>query len=80
MGLAKAVNKVEINGETVLDLTNDTVTKSNLPKGITAHNAAGLTITGEAEFVSSPSIQTIVVSNSIPTVDDRTVLTLVLTE
>ena len=43
-----AVNKVEINRETVLDLTQDSVTPKTLKKGVTAHNAAGEKITGEA--------------------------------
>lgn len=41
-----AVNKVEINGEVKLDLTQDTVTPENLLSGATAHNAAGEEITG----------------------------------
>lgn len=41
-----AVNKVKINGETKLDLTQDTVTPENLLSGATAHNAAGEKITG----------------------------------
>ena len=41
-----AVNKVEINGEVKLDLTQDTVTENTLLKGITAHNAAGNSIEG----------------------------------
>lgn len=44
-----AVNKVEINGETKLDLTGDTVTPETLLSGTTAHNAAGVKITGSAE-------------------------------
>lgn len=40
------VNKVEINGETKLDLTQDTVTPENLLSGATAHNAAGEPIVG----------------------------------
>lgn len=43
-----SVNKVEINGETVLDLTQDSVTPKTLKKGTTAHNAAGEKIVGEA--------------------------------
>lgn len=43
-----AVNKVEINGETKLDLTQDTVTPENLLSGATAHNAAGEQISGAA--------------------------------
>ena len=41
-----AVNKVEVNGETVLDLSQDSVTPEQLAKGATAHNAAGEQITG----------------------------------
>ena len=41
-----AVNKVEINGEIKLDLTQDTVTPQTLLKGATAHNAAGDKIDG----------------------------------
>lgn len=41
-----AVNKVEINGETKLDLTQDTVTPQTLLSGVTAHNAAGEQIVG----------------------------------
>lgn len=40
------VNKVAINGNTVIDLTADTVTANTLSKGATAHNAAGEQITG----------------------------------
>ena len=41
-----AVNRVEINGVPVLDLTQDTVTPQNLLQGETAHNAAGEQIDG----------------------------------
>ena len=41
-----AVNKVEVNGETKLDLTQDTVTPENLLSGATAHDAAGEQISG----------------------------------
>lgn len=44
-----AVNKVEVDGETKLDLTADTVTPETLLKGATAHNAAGEAITGTLE-------------------------------
>lgn len=44
-----AVNKVDVNGSTVLDLTNDSVTPETLTKGATAHNAAGERITGTYE-------------------------------
>ena len=44
----RSINKVEVNGEIVLDLTNDTVTPKTLKQGVTAHNASGEYITGEA--------------------------------
>ena len=47
-----AVNKVEINGEVKLDLTQDTVTENTLLKGVTAHNAAGNPV--EGKVVTTP--------------------------
>ena len=41
-----AVNKVEANGETLIDLTNDTVTADTLVEGRTAHLANGEQVTG----------------------------------
>lgn len=41
-----AVNKVEINGKTIIDLTKDTVLPQTLLSGVTAHNAAGERIVG----------------------------------
>lgn len=54
-----AVNKVEINGETKLDLTQDTVTPENLLSGATAHNAAGEQISGAATAGGITSFPTI---------------------
>lgn len=45
-----SVNKVEIGGETVLDLTSDTVASDNLAYGITAHGANGEVIVGTRKF------------------------------
>lgn len=42
----KNVNQVIINGETILDLTSDTVTPAKLVEGATAHNRSGASITG----------------------------------
>ena len=44
-----AVNKVVVNEQTIMDLTGDTVTASDLFKDITAHNKAGEKIVGTAE-------------------------------
>lgn len=41
-----AYNKIEANGETLIDLTSDTVTADTLDIGVTAHNKAGQMITG----------------------------------
>lgn len=41
-----AINKVEYGGNTLIDLTSDTVTPESLLKGIIAHNKAGEKITG----------------------------------
>lgn len=46
-----AVNKVEYSGKGVLiDLTQDTVTPENLLVGVTAHNAAGESISGSVDL------------------------------
>lgn len=44
------VNKVVYDGDTLIDLTGDTVNEATLVKGATAHNAAGERIVGEAEY------------------------------
>lgn len=47
-----AVNHVIINGETVVDLRNDTVSADKLLKGATAHDKTGAAITGTLSFVT----------------------------
>ena len=44
-----AVSKVNYGSDTLMDLTEDTVTPSNLMKGATAHDSAGNSITGILE-------------------------------
>jgi hypothetical protein len=44
------VNSVIVNGETLIDLSNDTVTEESLLQGYTAHNADGEIITGTKTF------------------------------
>ena len=46
------VNKVEVNGTTIVDLTSDTVTASYIKHGHTAHDASGAVITGTLTFVT----------------------------
>ena len=47
-----AVNQVIINGETVVDLRNDTVSSDKLLKGATAHDKTGASITGTVSFAT----------------------------
>ena len=56
-----AVNKVDVNGVTVLDLTQDSVTPATLKKGETAHDASGAAIVGEMES-AAPNLQSKAVS------------------
>ena len=48
-----AINKVEYGGNTLIDLTQDTVTASDILSGVTAHGANGELITGTIESVST---------------------------
>lgn len=54
-----AINKVVYNKNTLIDLTNDTVTVETLKKGITAHKADGTLITGVFEDNDSDEIDRI---------------------
>lgn len=52
------VNKVDLaNGETLIDLQNDTVTPETLAKGVTAHNSEGDSIVGTMSAVQSDYAQ-----------------------
>lgn len=45
-----AISKVVYGGNTLIDLTPDTITKEKLLKGVTAHGADGEPITGSCEY------------------------------
>lgn len=45
------VNKVYLGGETLIDLTQDTVVASCLKSGIQAHDKSGAIITGTAQII-----------------------------
>ena len=60
-----AVNKVVINDNTVIDLTGDTVTPTDLREGITAHDATGMQITGTRPATSGTDT-----SDATATADD----------
>ena len=57
-----AVNKVIYGGNTLVDLTGDTVTKDKLLVGASAHNMAGVKVDGECTFDSDTSDATAVSS------------------
>lgn len=44
------VNKVVYGGETLIDLTADTITAADLASGVTAHDKSGAPITGTSTF------------------------------
>lgn len=50
-----AINKVVLNGETVLDLTGTTVTGADLPNGVTAVDKSGAIVTGTTPKIHSAS-------------------------
>lgn len=60
-----AVNKVIVGGETVLDLTEDTVEKATLIEGYTAHDKSGNIIAGAFRI---PRVQSKTVT---PTMDKQ---------
>lgn len=47
-----AVNKVNYGNNTLLDVSNDTVTANTLLSGYTAHDNSGAQITGAVSFVT----------------------------
>lgn len=83
-----AINKVEYGSNTLIDLTNDTVTADTMLEGATAHNAAGERIVGNVTIPTSLPANGgnadtvdgyhIVVSSTAPTVNDPNVITIVI--
>lgn len=57
-----AINKVIYGGETLIDLTGDTVDASHLLAGYTAHDKSGAVITGTNTFDSDTSDDTAAVA------------------
>ena len=47
-----AINKVVYDGNTLIDLTADTVTAANLANGVTATDRTGAKITGTLTFIT----------------------------
>lgn len=50
-----AVSKVVFNSNTLIDLTQDTVSPSTLADGVTAHDSSGECIVGTAAVTSKPT-------------------------
>lgn len=54
-----AYSKIIFDGETLIDLTSDTVTEDKLMTGITAHDKSGKEITGTCDFDVNSSDATV---------------------
>lgn len=50
-----AINKIIYGGNTLIDLTSDTITASDLAYGVTAHDKSGAVITGTSTFDADTS-------------------------
>lgn len=57
-----AINKVVFGGQTLIDLTGDTITPDKLAEGITAHDKSGVAITGTSTLDSDTSDATAAVA------------------
>ena len=69
------INKVEYGGNTLIDLTGDTVTASVLLVGYTAHGANGAPVTGSMNSVTltAPSSGTRYFDITVPNGNNNTV-------
>lgn len=74
------INKVVYGDDTLIDLTNDTVTSDTLLSGVTAHDKSGATITGAmvvntdyTELENKPSINGVELNGDISTDDLKAV-------
>lgn len=66
------ISKVNFGGDTLIDLTNDSVDAASLLKGKTAHNAAGEQIVGEVDDVKGTFYVTVTQGNDDSTTADKT--------
>lgn len=60
--MAKSINKVIYGGQTLIDLTSDTVTASDVQNGVTFHLPSGESSTGTCTFDSDTSGDSAVVA------------------
>lgn len=63
----KEINKVIYGGRTLIDLTSDTVDAAHLLSGYTAHDKAGVIITGTCTYDSDTSTDTAAASEILAT-------------
>lgn len=61
------INKVVYGGNTLIDLTSDTITAADLASGVTAHDKSGAIITGTNTYDSDTSDDTAVASEILAT-------------
>ena len=66
------ISKVNFGGDTLIDLTNDSVDAASLLKGKTAHNAAGEQIVGEVDDVKGTFYVTVTQVDSDRATADKT--------
>lgn len=66
------ISKVNFGGDTLIDLTNDSVDAASLLKGKTAHNAAGEQIVGEVDDVKGAFYVTVMQSHDNSATADKT--------
>ena len=62
-----AVSKVELGGETLIDISGDTVTPETLAEGATAHNSAGEEITGTMKNLSEVDASNVIFDEEVTT-------------
>lgn len=62
-----AVSKVELGGETLIDISGDTVTPETLAEGATAHNSAGVPITGTMKNLSEVDASNVIFDEEVTT-------------
>lgn len=66
------ISKVNFGGDTLIDLTNDSVDAASLLKGKTAHNAAGEQIVGEVDDVKGTFYVTVTQGDGNSATADKT--------
>lgn len=65
--MPKTYNKIIYDGQTLIDLTADTITPTDLAYGVTAHDASGAEITGSSTKDSDTSDATALASEVLDT-------------